>query len=160
MDTLKYHIQHRLFSPMQNTKGFMKNKTSLQCPNYLEKEALYIPIGWDSLTKITSFQSDFKTNMFSNVYPKKDETLLDSVKSDYSRRVSVSKVPEEMEEEIEIKAQDEQEFLASMTSDNRERQREIMQDVSEKLAKGNAIQDGSQNEVLANFFQSLLSKKK
>lgn len=57
-------------------------------PQFFDLESLYIPIGWDSIGKITSLKESFDTALIFNAsHPKKNQSLLQSLKLDYSKRI-------------------------------------------------------------------------
>ena len=127
----------------------------------LDKETLFMPADWDSITKIR-LVGDIETDVF----------LSDGIEWDAVTQVFNDIVPLKKEEEaIIVKKLDGQVFLKECvdvlrqepgTPMREENERDVSSPVSAKIKSPGTkeLLAGGQNEVLANFFQSLLNKKK
>jgi dynein light intermediate chain 1 len=146
-------------------------------PNVVEKDLLFVPFGWDSWGKINVLRS-FDCKRFQlGQYP--DVANWASV-ADFYAEVFKNRKHNTNEHGKEnfpvIQAEDEQQFLekqhqilvsiGGVSNINQSASKEVLAGVGTASSTSTSpvppsaqSQDGSQNQVLASFFQSLLNKK-
>ena len=157
-------------------------------PQYLEHDSICIPAGWDTLGYIKALNESFDPEeLFGARYPKKGEPYLGPAVGIYGKiknpkieevcvLASMQLITKIKSTERDVFAEEEQAFLerlgllvattpesVSRASSSPDHKRDLIGDVSQRLAKlSTPPKDNpqAQNEVLANFFQSLLAKRK